>query len=279
MKLVAQLAVLFFLGVILNVSNPSKADFVEFAAVQVKKKYPNLNFQKSPGSSGLERILAGFGNMMITNYLNEYTTRKDYFIFSVYELDMRVARDFGVQANNMKVLGVVGQFFPLSGIGNDEVREVPKKPSEGAQNKNSRGDSADISKSNLVESVNTASLEGKYPRELINELNTEGSLIFKKKVLSRLPQDDLLQSSMSQWTVEFPFIRHTTRTVVGGKCKPSECDDNHLKILVSNDGNLAVVLRADGNCHLYKTNQFDDWDSMRRSDAICNRYERQKEIN
>ena len=55
--------------------------------------------------------------MMVTNYLNEYTTRKDYIVFSIFELDMRVARDFGIQANNMKVLGVVGQFVPLSGVG------------------------------------------------------------------------------------------------------------------------------------------------------------------
>ncbi len=116
MKVVVQLVVVFFLGVALNASNPSKAEFVEFAAVQVKKKYPNLNFQESAGGSGIERILAGFGNMMVTNYLNEYTTRKDYIVFSIYELDMRVARDFGIQANNMKVLGVVGQFVPLSGV-------------------------------------------------------------------------------------------------------------------------------------------------------------------
>lgn len=117
MKVIVQLLVVFILGVSLNASNPSKADFVEFAAVQVKKKYPNLNFQETAGGSGLERILAGFGNMMVTNYLNEYTERKDYFVFSIYELDMRVARDFGIQANNMKVLGVVGQFVPLSGVG------------------------------------------------------------------------------------------------------------------------------------------------------------------
>ena len=118
MKVIVQLVVVFFLGVALNAFNPSKADFVEFAAVQVKKKYPNLNFQESAAGSGIERILAGFGNMMVTNYLNEYTTRKDYIVFSIYELDMRFARDFGIQANNMKVLGVVGQFVPLSGVGN-----------------------------------------------------------------------------------------------------------------------------------------------------------------
>ena len=118
MKLVVQLVVVFFLGIALNASNPSKADFVEFAGAKVKKDYPELDFRGSGGSDGVENILAGFGNMMITNYLNEYTARKDYFIFSIYELDMRVARDFGIQAKNMKVLGVVGQFVPLSGVGN-----------------------------------------------------------------------------------------------------------------------------------------------------------------
>ncbi len=52
--------------------------------------------------------------MMVTNFLNEATTRKDYVVFSIYELDMKTARDFGIEAKNIKVLGVVGNFIPLS---------------------------------------------------------------------------------------------------------------------------------------------------------------------
>lgn len=115
MKTVVQLLVVLVFGVALNASNPSKADFVEFAAVQVKKKYPNLNFKETQGDTGVERILAGFGNMMMTNYLTEYTERKDYFVLSIFTLDMHVARDFGIDAQNMKVMGILGQFIPLSG--------------------------------------------------------------------------------------------------------------------------------------------------------------------
>jgi hypothetical protein len=114
MKTVVQLLVVFMLGVALNATNPSKADFVEFASVQVKERYPNLNFKETQGDTGVERILAGFGNMMITNYLTEYTERKDYFVLSIFILDMHVARDFGIDARNMKVLGVLGQFVPLN---------------------------------------------------------------------------------------------------------------------------------------------------------------------
>jgi hypothetical protein len=52
--------------------------------------------------------------MMVTNFLNEATTRKDYVVLSIYELDMKMARGFGVEAKSIKVLGIVGNFIPMS---------------------------------------------------------------------------------------------------------------------------------------------------------------------
>ena len=114
MKTIIQILVVAILGFALNVTNPTKNDFVDFATAEIKKKYPDLNFKAEPNSSGIEKMIAGFGNMMITSYLNESTTRKDYWLFSIYELDMKLARDFGAEAKNMKVLGVAGNFIPLS---------------------------------------------------------------------------------------------------------------------------------------------------------------------
>ena len=114
MKIVVQVLVLIVLGFVMNVMNPSKNEFIDFASAQIKKKYPDLDFKENKGTSAIEKMVAGFGNMMITNFLNEATTRKDYVVFSIYELDMKMARDFGVEAKNIKVLGIVGNFIPLT---------------------------------------------------------------------------------------------------------------------------------------------------------------------
>jgi hypothetical protein len=53
---------------------------------------------------------------MVTNFLTESTTQKDYWILSVFEVDMKLARDFGIKEKNLKVLGVAGTFIPLSEI-------------------------------------------------------------------------------------------------------------------------------------------------------------------
>jgi len=98
----------------LNVTNPSKNDFIEFASIQIKKKYPELDFKPESSATSLEKLISGFGNTMVSNYLTESTTQKDYLIFSIFEVDMKLARDFGIKEKNIKVLGVVGKFLPLS---------------------------------------------------------------------------------------------------------------------------------------------------------------------
>ena len=98
----------------LSLTNPTKSDFVDFASQQIKKEYPHLDFKAEEKTSTLEKMIAGFGNALITNYLTEATTRRDYWIFSLYEVDMKLARDFGVKAKNIKVLGIGGAFVPLT---------------------------------------------------------------------------------------------------------------------------------------------------------------------
>ena len=100
----------------LNVTNPSKTDFIEFASIHIKEKYPDLNFKPESNATDLEKIISGLGNTMITNFLTESTSQKDYWILSVFEVDMKLARDFGIKEKNLKVLGVAGTFVPLSEI-------------------------------------------------------------------------------------------------------------------------------------------------------------------
>lgn len=114
MKTAIKTLVLALVGFVLNLTNPSQNDFIDFASEEVKKKYPELDFKSEQSANGIEKLVAGFGNMMITNFLTEATTRKDYWLFSVYELNLKAARDFGVPVKNMKILGIAGQFIPLS---------------------------------------------------------------------------------------------------------------------------------------------------------------------
>ena len=114
MKIIIQVSILILFGFVMNVMNPNKTEFIDFASAQIKKKYPDLDFKADKGTSAIEKMIAGFGNMMITNFLSEATTRQDYIVFTIYELDMKMARDFGVEAKNIKVLGIVGNFIPIS---------------------------------------------------------------------------------------------------------------------------------------------------------------------
>lgn len=75
-----------------------------------------MNFKPESNATDLEKIISGLGNTMISNFLTESTTRKDYWILSVFEVDMKLARDFGIKEKNLKVLGVAGTFVPLSEI-------------------------------------------------------------------------------------------------------------------------------------------------------------------
>ena len=97
----------------LNITNPSKNDFIEFASLQIKKKYPELDFKPESSATGIEKIISGLGNTMVSNFLTDSTTQKDYIILSIFEVDMKLARDFGIKEKNIKVLGVAGNFLPL----------------------------------------------------------------------------------------------------------------------------------------------------------------------
>ncbi len=57
MKLVVQVLVLIVLGFMMNVMNPSKNEFIDFASAQIKKKYPDLDFKADKGTSAIKKIL------------------------------------------------------------------------------------------------------------------------------------------------------------------------------------------------------------------------------
>ena len=110
----------------LHATNPSKTDFIEFAATQIKLKHPELDFKPERAATGLEKMISGIGNAMITNFLTESTSQKDYIIFSVFEVDMKLARDFGIKEKNIKVIGIVDKFIPMPDLKSDEWQIIFK---------------------------------------------------------------------------------------------------------------------------------------------------------
>jgi hypothetical protein len=110
----------------LHSTNPSKTDFIEFASIQIKKKYPELDFKPESNATSLEKLISGFGNTMVSNFLTESTTQKDYWIFSIFEVDMKLARDFGVKEKNIKVIGILNKFIPMPDLKSDEWQIIFK---------------------------------------------------------------------------------------------------------------------------------------------------------
>ena len=110
----------------LHATNPYKTDFIEFATTQIKSKHPELDFKPEKGATGLEKMISGIGNAMITNYLTESTSQKDYIFFSVFEVDMKLARDFGIKEKNIKVIGIFDKFIPMPDLKSDEWQIIFK---------------------------------------------------------------------------------------------------------------------------------------------------------
>ena len=42
MKIIIQVSILILFGFVMNVMNPNKTEFIDFASAQIKKKYPDL---------------------------------------------------------------------------------------------------------------------------------------------------------------------------------------------------------------------------------------------
>jgi hypothetical protein len=53
------------------------------------------------------------GNSVLSDFIRQNTDRRDYVFFSVYELDLSLARDFGFSEKNLKVIGIAGSFLSV----------------------------------------------------------------------------------------------------------------------------------------------------------------------
>jgi len=94
-------------GAGLAFTNPEKNEFVQFLNKQVVKSID----EKSPE---LGKEARTFASGIIAIAIEKNTERKDYFVFSVYNVDTSVFRLFNSEVPDLKFLGIVGQFIPLS---------------------------------------------------------------------------------------------------------------------------------------------------------------------
>ena len=123
MQIIIKTIVMLMIGFSLHASNPSLDAFKDFALGEMKQSIPELDIRPSAPSDEIERLAAGILETVLTSFLADSTSGKDYFFFSIYALDMQLARNFGLNVPDMKVLGLAGRFFPLSTEG-AEVRQT-----------------------------------------------------------------------------------------------------------------------------------------------------------
>jgi len=101
MKYIIIIAVIF-----LYITNPTQEDFKRFAQ----------EYTRSNTNSG-EPILDSFAGAFVAEIATENTYRKDYYIFSVYTVDLSLIALFSTNMpNDMKIFGIAGNFFPISRI-------------------------------------------------------------------------------------------------------------------------------------------------------------------
>jgi hypothetical protein len=141
------------------------------------------------------------------------------------------------------------------------------------------------------ETANATPPEGKYFQIALLDGNTVNDLImgrpsspaaktlFREKVLNRLPENAALKTAFSHWGTQSAFSRATQRTLVGMACKPHDCGDNHMYIAVSEDYSLAVILKREGRCTVYKTESYSDWTALEKNHALCPTYESENRLN
>lgn len=126
MLFIIKVVVMLLIGFGLHASNPSLDAFRDFALGEIKQSIPELDIRPSEPNDEIERVAAGILEAVLTSFLAESTSGKDYFFFSIYGLDMKLARNFGLNAPDMKVLGLAGKFFPLSSGGSGPQQTPPQ---------------------------------------------------------------------------------------------------------------------------------------------------------
>ncbi len=93
-------------------TNPGMNDFRKFAEERSEEL-----LQDRLGDSALGRAASRFGSSLAKDLIPEITERKNYGLFSVYELggSNQDDSDEKKDSDSWRFLGIAGQFFQLSG--------------------------------------------------------------------------------------------------------------------------------------------------------------------
>ena len=97
---------------ILAIMNPNKKNFDQYVSNEIK----SITIESGEDLS-TANILSGLSYLVLQSQTN-IINRQNYIIFSTYTLDTAILRSFGTDVENIVVLGILGNFIPLSGFNN-----------------------------------------------------------------------------------------------------------------------------------------------------------------
>ena len=89
----------------LYVTNPTMEDFKMFVRDQASE-----TVRKEMGDTEFGRVLSDVGSTLAAGVVERFTERKDYWVFSVYNLGLNSGRN----AEPWRFVGVAGRFFELN---------------------------------------------------------------------------------------------------------------------------------------------------------------------
>lgn len=105
---------LIVLIVVLVVFNPGMSEFKTFVREQAAER-----IQQEAGEGVLGRVLSGAGSELAASGIERATERHNYFVFSLYDVDLDGAPSTDPE---YQFLGFGGRFFVLETPEHDEAR-------------------------------------------------------------------------------------------------------------------------------------------------------------
>lgn len=110
--------ILAFVAVILTFTNPTEKDF----KYEIVKKIQESG--KVDDSNPFEKLIVGFASYAI----DSATERKDYLIFSIFEIDTSILKIINPDTPRLKFLGIGGQIIPIYLNVNETLSSLEKIP-------------------------------------------------------------------------------------------------------------------------------------------------------
>lgn len=95
-------------GLLLLVSNPTKIEFEGFVSNQISANMPSKN---QPSDRFTNQLVGG----LVSKLASEATQRDNYYLLSVYTVDLAMLRLFKPELPpTVKVIGIGGKFVPIT---------------------------------------------------------------------------------------------------------------------------------------------------------------------